>query len=132
MSGVRLRLKREEGSITIVAAAVLFLAVVLALVATDVLNVLKAKARAQTAADAAALAAAQELALPSGLAPKEAAAEYARRNGARLVSCACVPGSRDASVEVEAHARLIFLPGERLVRGSARAVVELGVSAAGP
>ena len=50
----------------------------------DVARVLVARAHARTAADAAALAVAQELALPSGMAPADVAADYAVRNDAIL------------------------------------------------
>ena len=45
----------QAGSVTVLAAAVLFLAGVLVLAAVDLLRVVQARARAQTAADAAAL-----------------------------------------------------------------------------
>src|SRR5206468_11717882 len=64
---------RERGSVSVVAAALLLITVVLALGCVDVLRVLSEKDRAQTAADAAALAAAQELVLPSEGSPAEVA-----------------------------------------------------------
>ena len=115
---------RQRGSVTIIAAAVLFLAGALSLVAVDILRALQAKARAQTAADAAALAAAQEIALPSGITPEQAAADYAGRNGATLVACACAEGTAEAIVEVEVPVVLVFLGGDRTVKGEARAVIE--------
>jgi secretion/DNA translocation related TadE-like protein len=113
----------QRGSVTIVAAAVLFLTGILALASVDVMRAVEAKARAQTAADAAALAAAQELALPSGQSPADAAAELAARNGAALVSCACDPGGSDAVVEVTVTAPMVLLGPDRTVMSSARAVV---------
>ncbi|TMK96699.1 MAG: hypothetical protein E6G40_10465, partial [Actinobacteria bacterium] len=95
------RRSSEAGSVTVLAAAVLFLAGVLVLVAVDLLRVVQARARAQTAADAAALAAAQEIAVPAGRTPAEVAAEYAERNGGTLVSCDCAPNAREAIVEVQ-------------------------------
>src|SRR5207244_13569080 len=53
----------ERGSVSVLAAGIMVALVVLALGASDVARVLSAASRAQTAADAAALAAAQELAL---------------------------------------------------------------------
>lgn len=98
----------------------------LALGTTDLVRVLVAAQRARTAADAAALAAAQELAIPSDLVPADVAAEYATRNGAELVSCACDPGSSEAVVEVRLVVRgLTLIPGDRSVTAAARAVVDL-------
>jgi len=101
--------------------------VMLALGAADVARVFAAASRAQTAADAAALAAAQELALPGGLlTPAEIAASYAVRNGAVLGSCACEPGSFSADVEVAVGTGSLFLaPDDLEVVASARAVVDL-------
>ena len=115
--------KDSRGSVTVLAAGVLFLACALSLVSVDLLRGLQAKARAQTAADAAALAAARELALPSSRSPTQAAQEYAQRNGATLISCICAPGTSEAVVEVEVTASLLFVGADRTVRGRARAVV---------
>jgi secretion/DNA translocation related TadE-like protein len=115
---------RQTGSVSILAAGVLFLAGVLSLVTVDILRALQAKGRAQTAADAAALAAAQELAIPSGVSPEQLAAEYAGQNGATLVTCTCSPGSSEAVVEVEVPVVLIFVGGDRTVSARARAVIE--------
>lgn len=90
----------------------------------DVMRVLQAKALAQTAADAAALGAARELAIPSASSPTEEASRFALLNGAALVSCSCESGSAEAIVEVTVTARLLFLGGSRSVAGRARAVVE--------
>jgi secretion/DNA translocation related TadE-like protein len=116
----------ERGSVSVVTAALLLITVVLALGCVDVFRVLSAKDRAQTAADAAALAAAQELVLPSEGSPGEVATEYAADNGARLVSCRCDAGSTDAVVTVERTVSLPFLGGRRTVRATARAVIEQG------
>jgi len=60
------------------------------------------RARAESAADAAALAAADRLALGGGAAAARVAAERtAASNDARLVSCACAGAS--AAVVVEVH-----------------------------
>jgi Flp pilus assembly protein TadG len=98
----------------------------LCLVAVDLFRVLDVKARAQTAADAAALAAARELAIPSPESTQEAAAQYATLNGATLQSCVCQRGSLEAVVAVEVPVRLVFLSSTRPVVGRARAVVEGG------
>ncbi len=116
----------ERGSASIVVAAIVAVVVVLGLGAADLARVLVASSRAQTAADAAALGAAQELAIPSGLDPAGVAAEYAARNGAELVACRCDSGTFETTVEVSVGAGLLLLLGEeRTVVASARAVVDL-------
>jgi hypothetical protein len=88
--------------------------------------VLVTAANAQTAADAAALAAVQELAMPSGLVPGEIAAEYAERNGASMVSCECPEESFEAVVTVRVPVgTLLLFDDDRVVEVVARAVVDL-------
>ncbi len=115
----------ERGSVTIVAAAVMALVVVLTMGAADVGTALIARAHAQQAADAAALAAAQELVLPSGEGPAAVAATFAARNGGTLRACTCSAGSSEAVVTVDVTVRrLLLLPGARTVTARARAVVD--------
>jgi secretion/DNA translocation related TadE-like protein len=100
--------------------------VVLTLGAADLGAALIAREHAHQAADAAALAAAQELALPSSGSPQDQAAAFAQRNGATLVACTCAPGSLEAVVEVELDVgHLFLLPGSHSIRARARAVVDL-------
>jgi Flp pilus assembly protein TadG len=111
--------------VTIVADAIILMMLSLALGAADVARVLLASARAQTAADASALAAAQELALPSGLDPGAVARAYAERNGAELVECRCATGSVEAIVTAHvAVGPLVLASDDRSVAARARAVVE--------
>ena len=99
----------------------------LSLGAADLGRVLIVAARAQTAADAAALAAAQELALPGGRRPEDVAAEFAAANDAVLTSCTCPIGGVDAVVEVTVAVGGLLLAGDgRTVTARARAVVEFG------
>ncbi len=115
----------ERGSATVLAVAVLVVLAVIAMGLADLGRVLLATDRAQTAADAAALAAAQSLAFPTDLEPEPAARALAERNGAALVSCVCEPGTFEARVEVRAPVGGLLLgPDDLLVAGSARAVVE--------
>ena len=114
----------ERGSVSVVAATTVGLVLVLALISVDVLRTVQAAARSQTAADAAALAAAQDIALPSGRGPEESAREYASRNGATLVSCRCDPNGAEAVVQVESRIDLLFVGPDRTVRSWARAVIE--------
>ena len=93
---------------------------------SDVARVLAAASRAQTAADAAALASAQEQAVPSGIEPEDVAAEYAGRNGATLLSCACELGAFESEVAVRVPVGdLLLFGGGRVAEARARAVVDL-------
>jgi len=86
---------------------------------------LVARARADTAADAAALAAADALATGRGRLDAVAAArERAAANGARLVSCRCADGAAEVTVEVGGGAI------GRPVRSQARAEVGAGCGGA--
>jgi secretion/DNA translocation related TadE-like protein len=113
----------QRGSATVLLMAALSFATVLVVFTADLSRASEGRGRAQLAADAAALAAAQELALPSGRAPAELAAGYASRNGAVLVACRCETGTDEAVVTVEVDIGLPFLGQTRVVRAVARAVV---------
>ena len=116
----------ERGSVSVVVAAAVGMALVVTMGAADVGRALVARARAEAVADLAALAAAQELALPSGFDPALIAADYTERNGARLVACSCAPGTTEATVRVAVDVRGFLLPlPDRAVIGVARAVVDL-------
>jgi secretion/DNA translocation related TadE-like protein len=118
--------RRERGSVSVVLAAAILVVLVLTMGAADLGRVLVARSHARTAADAAALAAAQELALPTGGDPAAIAADYAARNGAGLTSCECRIGTFDALVEVQVpSADLMLFPGPVVVDQRARAVVDL-------
>lgn len=82
---------------------------VMGLALLDVTAVLSARTQAQTAADAAALAAAP-VTFTASLAPRAAARQMAEANGARLVWCKCRVDrrvrSRIASVQTEVSVRL--------------------------
>lgn len=117
---------RERGSVSVVLAAGVLVVLVLTMGVADVGRVLIARSRARTAADAAALAAADELALPTGLDPATLAAEYAARNGATLTACRCDVGTFEADVAVTVHVDgLLLFPGVRDAVARARAVVDL-------
>jgi secretion/DNA translocation related TadE-like protein len=116
----------ERGSVTIVVAGVLAATIVLAMGAADVARVYLVAAQAQTAADAAALAAAQELAVPSGTEPEDVASVFAGRNGADLVACECSSDATEAVVEVRvAVGPLLLFADDRVVVAEARGVVDL-------
>ena len=119
-------LSGDRGSITLLSGAVLAALVVLAMGASDVARVLHAASRAQTAADAAALAAAQALANEEGPEPAALAGEYAERNGAVLETCTCKRGTFEATVSVRLPVGDLFLvAGGRTVQARARAQVDL-------
>jgi secretion/DNA translocation related TadE-like protein len=115
---------QERGSVSVLVAAIILMTGVLALAGVDLLRALEAKARAQTAADAAALAAAQEMVQPTARSPTDLASDYAERNGATLVECRCPSGGSAATVRVEVTVRLVFVGPDRTVTGRARAVIE--------
>ncbi|MEX0990313.1 MAG: Rv3654c family TadE-like protein [Actinomycetota bacterium] len=116
----------ERGSVTVVVAAILTGVLVLGLGAADLARVLATAGRARTAADASALAAAQELVFPSGPAPGEIAATYANHNGAGLDACSCEPGSAEVTVRVWVPVGPLLLFGDdRVVHRTARAEVVL-------
>ena len=119
-------MRRERGSVSIVVAAVVLLALVLSVGVADLARVLVARSHARTAADAAALAVAQELVLPSGATPDEVAAEYAERNDAILDDCLCDAGTLEAIVTVSIVVEgFLLVTGTRTVTARARAVVDL-------
>jgi Flp pilus assembly protein TadG len=101
--------------------------VVLSMGAADVARVLHAASTAQTAADAAALAAAQALAIDEeGPTPEDLASEYAARNGAALEACECEPETFVATVSVRmAVGDLFLVGGDRTVLARARAEVDV-------
>jgi secretion/DNA translocation related TadE-like protein len=113
--------------VSILAAAVLMMVVVMALATSDVARALDAAARAQSAADAAALAAAQQILEPSsGETPADVAARYAERNGAALVECDCAEGATEAVATVRVEiAGLLLLRSGRSATATARAVIDL-------
>jgi len=111
---------RQRGSVTVVMAAVLAVTAMVAALTAEVGRAIRVRGRAQTVADAAALAAAQELIHPSAD-PEAVASEYAERHGGALLACDC-DGPDEVTVEVELAVSLPFL-GPRTVRARARAVV---------
>jgi secretion/DNA translocation related TadE-like protein len=124
----RSRIGTERGSVSVVVAAAVGMALVVTMGAADVGRALIARSRAEAVADVAALAAAQELAFPSGADPAEFASDFALRNGALLVSCSCAQGTSEAIVRVAVPVRGFLLPlADRDVIGVARAVVDLPI-----
>ena len=121
----------ERGSVSILVIAVLAALFFVAMGSADVARVLVAASRAQTAADAAALAAAQTMALPAaGEVPSDLARSFAVRNGGTLERCECEPQSFEATVVVRMRVgRLFLVDDDRSVTASAQAIVDLPSSA---
>ena len=121
-------MRAERGAVSIVAVTGALVLCLGALGAADLGAMLFARARAQSAADAAALAAVTEQApvLERGSDPEQAARDEAERNGATLIRCECSVGSTEATVEVTITPRLGFLSGwfGRAARASARAALD--------
>jgi secretion/DNA translocation related TadE-like protein len=111
---------RERGSVTVFMVAAIALAAVLMTGIARVGGAAAQRARADSAADAAALAAADELALGhDARAASAAARETASANGARLVSCECTGTGAEVVVVLGA------------ATGRARAEVDFGNLLAG-
>lgn len=114
----------ERGSVSVVVVGVLAVGMIWAGLTVGLARVSRSSGRVQAAADAAALAAAQELLVSPTRSPARVAAAYARRNGARLLTCHCPAGASEVVVTVAAE---IPAPGgPRTARRSARAMVEKG------
>jgi secretion/DNA translocation related TadE-like protein len=110
---------RDRGAVTVLVLAVLVFGLLLAVGVSRLGVAIIGRARADTAADAAALAAADALALGEGTAAAvDAARVTAASNGARLVSCEC--SGTTAAVVVDLDLGVLGS-----ARGRARAVVEL-------
>ncbi|HVL82287.1 MAG TPA: Rv3654c family TadE-like protein [Actinomycetota bacterium] len=119
----------DRGAVTSLMMATLALVALLCLAFADAANVLLARSRAQTAADAAALTAAVEQwpFLGGGSDPPTAARRMAEANGAELELCECpLRGSR-ADVEVSVPTRVRLLgAAPRRVTAVASASVDPG------
>lgn len=114
---------REHGSASLLVVSVLPMLLVVALMVADLARLADIYLQAQTAADAAALAAAPATHRP-GADPYAEAAGLASANGARLIGCACPldlsSGSRVVTVEVAMDVERWIIPA-REVRVRSRA-----------
>jgi uncharacterized membrane protein len=101
----------EDGFVSAIVVALLALAGLLCLAVADAANVLLARARAQSAADASALAAAVAQWPFAGRdeQPAEAAERTAEVNGATLESCECALRAEQATVSVSVPTRIRML-----------------------
>jgi uncharacterized membrane protein len=111
--------------VSVVCAAAICIALVCTMGVADVGRVLVERSHAEAAADAAALAAAQDLALATGD-PASDATRLADDNGTVLVDCACRAGASEAVVTVRrTFTGLLLVPGSLAVQAQARAVIDL-------
>ena len=95
----------ERGAVTVLMLAVLVIGLVLTMGAARLGGALVGRARAESAADAAALAAADRLALGDDAGAARAAAVHtAASNDARLVACDCSGTTAEVVVEVDVPA----------------------------
>ena len=117
------RVAEEGGAVPLIAAGIMVLSCVLCLVTVDLGRAVLARGRAQTAADAAVLAAAQEIAIPRGTQPIDVARRFADLNGAMLVTCRCDAGATEAVVSVQLSVSFVLLGPDRTVTANARAVI---------
>jgi Putative Flp pilus-assembly TadE/G-like len=124
----------ERGSASLIGLALCAFVVIATLVTADVVALAFARARAQTAADLAALAAVTPhpsgpLEQPGGTppgrfgldSPAERASAVAAGNGANVLACSC--GPLEATISVGVRARLIPFGATVQVRAYARAVL---------
>ncbi|MEE8331886.1 MAG: Rv3654c family TadE-like protein [Acidimicrobiia bacterium] len=116
----------DRGSAAVLLLAIGVVAAGLAVVIGEVGIYLQANARAATAADAAALAAAPVTFAPFGAvgSPRDEARRFATANGARLVSCACRVDRSLAAREVEVRVRVdvdLWGLGRRSLTATSRA-----------
>lgn len=125
--------RRDEGNASVGVLSLAAVVMVLTLSLVDLGIYLLGRSRAQTAADAAALAAAGELVPGFGRDPAALAARFARLNGGALESCDCRRGAREASVSVSVPVRLTLLrlTGVRNAFAVAKADVQLSRRSAG-
>lgn len=116
----------ESGSALLMTVTAVTIAALMLGAIADLAVFMVARAKAQTAADAAALAAAGEMLPGGGLDPGAEAIHFARLNGSELVSCTCPPGGSGATVTVRIGVRFVLLgtAGARYVTARARADVE--------
>ncbi len=106
---------RERGAASLLILAVAVFVVILGLMVADLSVYLAARARAQVAADAAALAAAPVTFRSFGAAgsPADEARRFSAGNGGTLLECRCAPDpswrSRNVTVLVSVPADLVLL-----------------------
>lgn len=125
----------DQGNVSLGVLSLAMMVMVLSLALADLGLYLLGRSKAQTAADAAALAAAAELVPGLGRRdPEGLARQFAGLNGGNLEQCVCGPGSREATVTVSVPVRfaLLRLTGVRNAKAVAKADVQLSRRNVGP
>lgn len=118
--------KKEDGNASVAVVASVLFVMIFFLGLADLGIFLVARARAQTAADAAALAAAIELRPGAeGRSPAGAAERFARLNGTEVVSCDCRLGRRSVTVKVRGSASFLIVRAAGVEEVTARASAEV-------
>lgn len=120
-------MRNDRGNVSIAMLALAAVVAMLILGLGDLAVFLLARAKAQTAADAAALAAASEQVPGLGQDPIGQARRLAKANGADLTGCACRRAANGATVQVEIPVRFAVIGalGVQTVIGRARAEVDI-------
>lgn len=125
-------LRRQEGAASVVVVSCIMLVLMLGLCMADTGLFLAARFQAQNAADASALAAAQESfpLFSTGRGPEPVASRLARSNGAKLEVIDISPGGDRVQVEVSVRAPSLLLgrlgvgPGKVTARAAAEIDIE--------
>jgi hypothetical protein len=128
-------IRQEDGLASLVLPVLLWVVTLAVVALTDVTAYLVAASRAQSLADAAALAAvAADAEQARGSQPRARAETLVRAGGGRLERCACRLGAGRASTEVSVEVPGLVLPrlGAGRVRSSADAVLTPPARPAGP
>lgn len=121
---------KDEGNASAALVASVLFVMIFFLGLADLGIFLVARAGAQTAADAAALAAAAELRPGAeGHSPAGVAERFARLNGTEVVSCDCRVGQRSVTVKVRRSASFLIVraAGVEEITARAKAEVDSGI-----
>lgn len=116
----------EDGVATVLLPIIVWMATLVAIVAIDVTAYLAAAARAQSLADAAALAAVTpDIPGASSLTPEAEARRVVDAGDGRLEACACVRGTEHAEVSVSMPVPGLVIPtlGASRVTADAQAIL---------
>lgn len=117
--------RSERGNAAIVSLVGMVLVMMMLSGLGDLASFFIARTRAQTAADAAALAAAAELIPGIGADPVSQASQFASKNGGRLVGCECRLGESDVVVTVAVPVRFVLMRMGPMTDVRARARAEV-------
>lgn len=120
------RTGREAGFATVLFPMLVWCATIVAIVAIDITAYFAAASRAQSLADAAALAAvAPDIRPVGGRSPRAEAARIVAAGGGHLEECVCVRGVEYAQVAASVEVQGLVIPrlGASRVTASAEAVV---------